>query len=249
MSDPSNSETIASARPTYRARIERIFNHNADTRSLFLRLADSVDFTFIPGQFISLELPLKGEAVIRPYSIASSPEHGQPLEICLNLVPDGVGSRYLFGLKVGDGVSFTGPFGRFTLERAPEIETIFIADATAIAPIRPMIRRALSDPRHPALRLHHAAPREDGLLYRREFESSAAADSRFSLEPLLIEPPTGWSGERGDVIELVQRRYISSDDNRSRHFYICGVGKLVFDLRDLLRGAGYERRAVQYERW
>lgn len=248
MSATSNPGPTGSARLTYRAEIERILNHNADTRSLFLRFADSADFTFIPGQFISLALPLKDEVVIRPYSIASSPEDGQPLEICLNLVPDGVGSRYLFNLNVGDSVSFTGPFGRFTLERAPEVETIFVADATAIAPMRPMIRRALSDPRHPVLRLHHSAAREDDLIYRSEFDSSAAADSRFSFEPMLTEPPAS-SGERGGMIQLVTRRYITSDDNRSRQFYICGVGKAVFDLRDLLRGAGYERRAVQYERW
>ncbi len=236
-------------RSGYSARIDRIFNHSAGTRSLFLRLADGSGFTFIPGQFISLELPLKDEVRVRPYSLASSPEDGQPLEICLDLVPGGAGSRYLFGLSVGDPVGFTGPFGRFTLDRAPEVDTIFIAEATAIAPIRPMIRRATADRRHSTLRLHHAARTEQGLLYRREFEACAAADSRFSFEPTLIEPSSGSSGGRSGLIDLMERRYVSGDENRNRRFYICGVGKPVFDLRDLLRGAGYERRAVQYERW
>jgi len=250
MSDATNPEAGGTTRRvTYSARIERIFDHNSDTRSLFLRLADGADFTFIPGQFISLELPLKDEIRVRAYSIASTPEDGQPLEICLNLVPGGAGSRYLFGLTVGDRVSFTGPYGRFTLDRAPDVETIFIADATAIAPIRPMIRRALASARHPMLRLHHAAQTEASLLYRREFEACAARDARFSFEPTLLEPPPGGSGARGSLIDLVACRYVTGDDNRSRHFYICGVGKPVFDLRDLLRGAGYERRAVQYERW
>ena len=39
------------------------------------------------------------------------------------------------------------------------------------------------------------------------------------------------------------------DADRGRHFYICGVGMPVTQLRDLLRGAGYQRRAVQYEKW
>ena len=37
------------------------------------------------------------------------------LEICLNLVPDGPGSQYLFGLGVGALVRFTGPWGTFVL--------------------------------------------------------------------------------------------------------------------------------------
>jgi phenol hydroxylase P5 protein len=233
------------SRSGYSARIERILEHNADTRSLFLRIADGGDFAFIPGQFLSLELPLADETRVRAYSIASSPEDGQPLEICLDLVPGGAGSRYLFGLKVGDSIAFTGPFGRFTLDHAPEVETIFIADGTAIAPIRPMIRRAFAAGDHPPIRLHHAARTEAALIYRREFEACAARDSRFSFEPSPIEASSG----QGGLFDLIERRYVSGDENRKRHFYICGVGKPVFDLRDLLRGAGYERRAVQYERW
>ncbi len=229
--------------------IERIFEHTADTRSLFLRIADGADFSFIPGQFISLTLPLNDETIVRPYSIASSPEDGQPLEICLNLVPGGAGSRYLFSLGIGDRLSFTGPFGRFALDRAPDVETIFIADGTGIAPIRPMLRRALADERHPPIFLHYAAPTEDGLLYRREFEKWAADDSRFNFEPILIDPPPGWAGARGRLIDHVERLYVKDDGDRGRRFFICGVGQPVFDLRDLLRGAGYERRAVQYERW
>ena len=47
----------------------------------------------------------------------------------------------------------------------------------------------------------------------------------------------------------VERRWIDADTDRSRHFFVCGVGEIVHRLRDLLRRAGYERRAVQYEKW
>ena len=51
------------------------------------------------------------------------------------------------------------------------------------------------------------------------------------------------------LIAETRRRWIDADSDRSRHFYVCGVGKGVLALRDLLRGAGYERRAVHYEQW
>ena len=44
-------------------------------------------------------------------------------------------------------------------------------------------------------------------------------------------------------------RTVAADTNRARQFYICGVGKGVTRIRDLLRGSGYERRAVHYEQW
>jgi ferredoxin-NADP reductase len=217
------------------ARVARVLEHGPDTRSLFLagpRLAAR------PGQFISCLLPVGGETLIRPYSIASDPDDDL-LEICLDRVPGGVGSAYLLGLQVGATVRLTGPWGTFVLERAPDAETVFIADGTGIAPIRPMIRRALATaPRHPIHLLHAAGP-DAGLLYRAEHERLAREHAAFGFTHVT-------SGAlHGEVV----RRWIDADRDRSRRFYVCGVGALVPALRDVLRGAGYERRAVQYEKW
>ena len=51
------------------------------------------------------------------------------------------------------------------------------------------------------------------------------------------------------LLELANARWVLADNDRTRQFYICGVGNGVIQLRDLLRGSGYERRAVHYERW
>jgi ferredoxin-NADP reductase len=235
----------ARARQVYRARIERIFDHCSDTRSLFLRMLDGTSFRFVPGQFISISIPLPNETRVRPYTIASSPEDGQPLEICFNLVPDGEGVRYLFARRVGDDLSFTGPFGAFTIERVPSAEVVFIAEDTAIAPIRPMLRRALADPSHTKLHLLYAADSTEHLLYRHEIERWARDDSRFTFETLVAS-----AGDlHSRLHEEVERRWVKTDADRTRHFYVCGIGKGVLALRDLLRGAGYERRAVHYEQW
>ncbi|HYK64923.1 MAG TPA: hypothetical protein VEY94_08250, partial [Patescibacteria group bacterium] len=53
----------------------------------------------------------------------------------------------------------------------------------------------------------------------------------------------------GRLAAAAQARWIDLDADRTRHIYICGVGKGVIRLRDLIRGAGYERRAVHYEQW
>ena len=222
----------------YEATIERIVELAPETRGFLLRLPPSASFTFVPGQFLSCLLPIGGQEAIRPYSLASSPED-ELLEICLNLVPGGPGSHYLFGLEVGATIRFTGPWGTFTLREAPAVECVFIADGAGIAPIRPMVRRALAGTPPRVLRLYHAAPSADRLLYRDEFEAAARAHAGFTFTPILHQP----------LAELIERRYVTEDRDRSRHFYICGVGDIVPRLRDLLRRAGYERRAVQYEKW
>jgi ferredoxin-NADP reductase len=232
-------------RPTYRARVERIFDHCTDTRSLFLRTLSDTFPQYSPGMFISVTIPLANETRVRPYTIANSPEDGQPFELCFNLIANGPGAAWMFERTVGDLLDFTGPFGAFTLESAPDREMVFIAEETAIAPIRPMLRRALAQPAAHQIHLLYAARCSDHLLYRPELELLSKAYPRFRFEPLVIEHEL----LHQRLVDEVQRRWVASDRDRSRHFFVCGIGSGVLKLRDLLREAGYERRAVRYERW
>jgi ferredoxin-NADP reductase len=195
--------------------------------------------------FISVTIPLANEVRVRPYTIATSPEDGEPFELCFNLVPNGPGATWMFERKVGDLLNFTGPFGAFTLERVPDHETVFIAEGTAIAPIRPMLRRALAQPAVYPIRLLYAAHNFEHLLYLDELESMARACPHFGFEPMIVDDDSLYQR----LLDEVQRRWIASDGDRSRHFFVCGVGSGVLKLRDLLRQAGYERRSVRYEQW
>lgn len=235
-------------RPLNQARVERVFDHNADTRSLFLRVVEGRLAPFVPGQFISVSIPLADETRSRPYTIASAFEDGEPIEICFNRVPGGRGVDHLFERRVGDLLAFTGPFGLFTLETPPAAELVFIAAGTAIAPIRPMIRRALAHPPGRPLHLLYAAIDERHLLYRGDLEAFAR-DAAFGLEMLTLASGATAHDLWKKVAEIAERRWVKGDRDRTRHFYICGVGAGVLRLRDLLRGAGYQRRAVHYEQW
>jgi ferredoxin-NADP reductase len=234
-----------SKRATLNARIERIFDHAADTRSLFLSLTSGKHLRFVPGQFISITIPLGDETRSRPYSIASDPEDRGPFEICFNRVEGGRGVGWLFERAVGDTIDFSGPFGAFTIDRAPEAELGFVAEGTAIAPIRPMLKRALASSSPPKIHLIYAAPDREHILYASELEAVKRATPTFSYETVIV--PAEEVYDR--LFAFAKARWVDRDADRSRHLYICGVGKGVLRLRDLLRGAGYERRAVHYEQW
>jgi ferredoxin-NADP reductase len=232
-------------RSTLNARVEKILDHTSDTRSLFLSLTSGKHLRFVPGQFISITIPLGDETRSRPYSIASDPEERGPFEICFNRVAGGRGVQWLFDRRVGDTLDFSGPFGTFTLDRAPDAALCFIAEGTAIAPVRPMLKRALASSSAPKIHLIYAAPDRDHILYAAELEQLMRTAPNFSCEIVIAAP--GQIYDR--VFDLAEARWVISDADRTRHCYICGVGKGVLRLRDLLRGAGYERRAVHYEQW
>ena len=235
----------AARRTTLIARVERIFDHAADTRSLFLSLTSGEHLRFVPGQFISITIPLSNETRSRPYSIASDPEERGSFEICFNRVEGGHGVAWLFERQVGDLLDFSGPFGAFTIDRAPAAELCFIAEGTAIAPIRPMLKRALASSPSPKVELIYAAPDREHIFYAAEFDALARTAPGLSYETVIA--PAEKIYDR--LFDLAQARWVAGDTDRTRHFYICGVGKGVLRLRDLLRGAGYERRSVHYEQW
>jgi ferredoxin-NADP reductase len=135
-----------------------------------------------------------------------------------------------------------GPFGNFTLDAPPQVETIFIAEGTAIAPILPMLRRA-QEASHAPMFLLYAASDRIHILYSDELAGLAARDPNFRIETMITDN----LDER--LCDEVNRRWVLADSNRARQFYVCGVGKAVTRIRDLLRGAGYERHAVHYEQW
>ena len=230
----------------YVATLERVVEWSEVTRSLFLRLHDA-RLPFVPGQFVSLMLPVGGAELVRPYSLASSPED-ELLELCVDLVPDGPGSAYLFALGAGAELALKGPFGSLMLDQPPGAEMVFIADGTGIAPIRPMVRRALAVGGDTPMRILHGGRSRSTLVYADDLATWAREHPRVSWEPILAGEGTA-SGENPALEALVAARYVDADHDRTRHFWICAVGDLVRRLRELLRGAGYERRAVRYEQW
>jgi ferredoxin-NADP reductase len=242
-----DEQASGAKRSLYRARVERIFDHAEDTRSLFLRMSEGTLPRFIPGMFISVAIPLATETRTRPYTIATSPEDGEPFELCFNLVPGGAGSAWMFGRRIGDVIDFIGPFGAFTLDRPPSAETVFIAEGTGIAAIRPMLKRLRKAPLNYPVRLLYAADRADHLLYREELEAVASANPRFTFKSIIASG--GADALYQLLLETTRQFWVEADGDRGRHFYICGIGKGVIALRDLLRGSGYERRAVHYEQW
>ena len=102
-----------------------------------------------------------------------------------------------------------------------------------------MLRRGVATATGRPLRLLAGAAARDRVLYRDDLDAFAREHPAFRWDHV---PSAALADE-------VRRRWVDGDADRSRHFFICGVGAIVPALRDLLRHAGYERRAVQYEKW
>jgi ferredoxin-NADP reductase len=234
---------------TFATRLVRSISLSAQTKHLEFEVPALPRFGFVAGQWLSFKTNKPdGEEITRAYSIASSPGENNRLALCLNRVQDGFMSNFLCDLQEGQEISCQGPFGDFIL-RPPLRDTVFIATGTGVAPFRSMLHWLLADPvRHQDKRLTllFGNRTEKDIYYHEEFVDLAARHPNFSYLPTLSRGASEWQGLRGYVQEhlpeIVQRR-------TDMHAYICGLDKMVKANRELLKGLGWDRKAILYEKY
>jgi ferredoxin-NADP reductase len=234
---------------TFATRLVRSISLSAQTKHLEFEVPAVPRFGFVAGQWLSFKTnKLDGEEITRAYSIASSPGENNQLALCLNRVQDGFMSNFLCDMHEGQEIQCQGPFGDFIL-RPPLRDTVFIATGTGIAPFRSMLFWLLADPvRHQDKRLTllFGNRTEKDIYYHEEFLDLAARHPNFDYLPTLSRGAPEWQGLRGYVQEhlpgIVQRR-------TDMHAYICGLDKMVKANRELLKGLGWNRKAILYEKY
>ena len=234
---------------THVARLIRSVSLSEQTKHLEFEVEGASRFGFVAGQWLSLkQTKPDGEEITRAYSIASPPADDNGFALCLNRVQDGFMSNFLCDMREGDKIIGQGPFGDFILHLPPK-DTIFIATGTGIAPFRSMLHWLLADPaRHQEreLFLVFGSRTEKDIYYHDEFVSLARGRSNFHYLPTLSRGGPEWNGLRGYVQEHVAGIV---RDRAEMLAYICGLDKMIKANRELLKGLGWDRKSIRYEKY
>jgi CDP-4-dehydro-6-deoxyglucose reductase len=199
---------------------------------------------FVPGQFTSFTEMIGDKEITRAYSLASAPSGTNRFELCLNRVEHGHMSPRLFDMQPGDRIGMRQPLGMFVLRRPPR-DSIFIATGTGIAPFRSMLQAHLSAS-SPAFTLLFGVRYESHLLYGEELEHLARAHANFRFWPTLTRPDAGWKGRQGRVQAHLSE---AIGERRDVDFYLCGLKEMVDEVRGILKGQGFDRKQIFYEKY
>jgi ferredoxin-NADP reductase len=233
----------------FTARLARSTSLSELTKHIEFEMKGMPRFGFVAGQWLSFKTAKPdGEEITRAYSIASPPDGDSRFALCLNRVQDGFMSNFLCDLEEGAEISCQGPFGDFIL-RPPLRDTIFIATGTGIAPFRSMLHWLLAEEsRHQNRQfwLVFGNRTDSDIYYHQEFLDLAATHPNFHYLPTLSRGAPEWQGLRGYVQEHVPGIVQGRTD---MHAYICGLDKMIKANRDLLKGLGWDRRSILYEKY
>lgn len=250
--------------PTFEARLAKAQTLTPSVRELVFERVDGAAMSFVPGQWVSTTF-VAGEGPALPpglaadpemkrsYSIASAPDGSPRFEIAVTRVQGGPGSARLHALQPGAVLRFVGPQGFFTRPAGTsEQPALMVATGTGVAPMRSMLRAAVSQGSRSNVWLLLGVRREEEILYEEEFRALARAHSFFRFEPTLSQPRGPWEGRRGYVQTHVRELWseLLARGDGLPHAYVCGLERMVGSVRDLLRKEmGLPRQQVHSERY
>ncbi|HEX6335180.1 MAG TPA: FAD-dependent oxidoreductase [Flavisolibacter sp.] len=239
--------------PWQKGIISRIEDETYNTRRFWLTIPDIASFDFIPGQFITLDLPIaeKINKRVRSYSIASWPDGSNVIELLIVLLEKGAGSSYLFNeVQVGSELTFRGPQGVFTLPDPIDTDLYFICTGTGIAPFRSMLNHIrLHEVPHRNIYLIFGTRTRQDLLYHKEMRALEQEVEKFEYIPTLSREQ--WEGCTGYVHKiyesLVREKMNGSVVPPPSRFYLCGWKNMIDEAKQRIIALGYDRKAIHQE--
>lgn len=204
------------------------------------------------------------DTVIRAYSMANYPEEKGMIMLNVRIasppwdraknawseVPPGIMSSYIFGLKEGDEVTISGPFGEF-FAKDTDSEMVFIGGGAGMAPMRSHIfdqfRRVETDRK---VSFWYGARSLREAFYVDHFDKIAEENKNFEWHLALSEPleEDNWSGHKGFIHQIVLDNYLANHESpEDVEYYMCGPPMMNQACIDMLENLGVEPENIMLD--
>jgi len=207
------------AKPLVHLDAVKVFSNTEIAPSVFV-LSFLRSFSFRAGQVIGIGLSPDDDP--RLYSIASG-EKDETIQILYNIKPGGHLTPSLAGLRTGDQIWITPPFGSYQGTTEP---AYWIAAGTGLAPFYSMYRTGMGENKI----LVHGGRRLDSFYFGNEL--SSAFGNRYIRCCSQEDSPEVFHGRVTQYLEELTS--LPSD----MKYYLCGSAEMVVECREILLAKG-----------
>ncbi len=199
------------------------------------------------------------EECFRAYSMANHPAEGNMVMLNIRIasppprtpdVPPGLCSSYTFGLKPGDKVTISGPYGEFFIKET-DAEMVYIGGGAGMAPLRSHIFHlfhTLKTGRKVSYWYGARSLRE--MFYEDHFRAIEREFPNFSFHVALSEPlpEDNWEGSVGFIHRVVHDRYLGEHENPDEiEYYLCGPPMMLSAVQNMLADLGVEQEQIAFD--
>jgi ferredoxin-NADP reductase len=203
-------------------------------------------FTFRAGQFVFFELDglaLPDErGKRRHFTISSAPSEQGIVMFTTRMRGSGF-KETLRHAQPGYELTMESPRGSFIVPDRETRRHVFIAGGIGVTPYRSILRNALDSGSALDATLLDFNRSAADITFRTELETIAVKMASFRLVPVLSEPESGWTGERGRLDEGLLRRYVP--DMGQSLFWVSGPPPMVSANMEALIQSGVASDAIR----
>lgn len=232
----------------YTARLTAIEHLTHDIRLLEVELEEPLRFW--AGQYVDITIP--GTGITRSFSMANPPSEDRRLRFIIKKYPEGAFSAKLDGgLKAGDQLSLSGPYGTCLRRENRDGPVILIGGGSGMSPLLSILEdQVASGEGRPILFFYGARTRQD-LFYLDRFAALAERVPDFRFIPALshAEDDASWDGETGFVHEVARRHLTTLDDVDEADAYTCGPPPMIDAVIPVLQVAGVDIDRIYFDKF
>jgi Na+-transporting NADH:ubiquinone oxidoreductase subunit F len=199
------------------------------------------------------------EPTLRAYSMANYPEEEGIIMLNVRIatpppgrlhLPAGKMSSFIFGLKAGDKVTISGPFGEF-FAKETDNEMVFIGGGAGMAPMRSHIfdqLKRLNSKRKMSFWYGARSKRE--MFYEDDYNGLAADNPNFEWHVALSDPQPedNWEGLTGFIHNVLFEEYLKEHEApEDCEYYMCGPPMMNAAVIGMLKDLGVEDENIMLD--
>lgn len=221
----------------YQLRVQEIRRETVDSVSVVFEIPDQLkdEFSFLPGQYITLQAELSGSTLRRAYSICSSPKSGE-LRVAIKEVEKGRFSQYAnHQLKVGDVLDVAGPEGRFVLDPSTATDNHYLAVAagSGITPVISMIKAVMEQEDGSQFALVYGSKSKDKTIFRAELEDLVKSNGdrlkvHYVYSQIVSDKALFGRINKVLITNLLKNEYAGID---FKNYFICGPEEMIEEVK------------------
>ncbi len=205
-------------------KILKIQDHTHEIRELFLERSD---FNFRAGQFLMLHVPQEsGKPALRAYSIASGESETQVLRLIFKAVETGIATKYVWELKAGEEIAYTGPFGKLFFTEPPAGKVFFLNTGSGISQHLCYLQTHAEKHPNTEYRLFFGVRTAKDIYLEEDLKDLKNRLPHFYYHFVLSrEGKTDETRLSGYVQNAL--KYYLDESAAGHHYYMCGNGEMI----------------------
>jgi len=237
--NPMEIQTWSNGR--HLVRCVKVIPETHDVTTFAFSMNQPVFFFFKPGQFVTLEMEIDGERVMRSYTISSSPSIPYTFSITVKRVPGGRVSNWLHdNMVAGEQIAIHGPVGNFNCLDFPSDKVLLLSGGVGITPVMSMARWWFNTDSDVDMVFAHSARTPKDIIFAKELDYMSTRIENFKLHIVCEGTEVGesWGGYRGYLNHHMLK--LIAPDFMEREIFCCGPEPYMKAVRGILCDLGFD---------